>query len=315
MGVTESSNNFGFRVYKLYKESPLEKAGIKELEDFIIPPEGVNDLNFREYLSKFINKKIDLVIYNFTSRSFHKVSVIPNLNWGNGPCSTKGCLGGLVSYEKFSTAHLNLLRILKVNENSLAHKIGLTPLNDYILAVKPQNDNFISLNSNSKNNDPLSLFSILLKANLNKHVILYIFNSETGGRTIELYVDPKEKLGCDVGFSKGNEFPQKQNLIFMPFLDNQSINSLQKNETVFNFSQSLAESLNILSDKESDNPHESYDPVNKRKIKSSENTGKLILDADSKSKISDISPIFKSLNTSHNLHTKTISSLSSNSNE
>lgn len=314
MGVTESTNNFGFRVYKLYKESPLEKAGIKELEDFIIPPEGVNDLNFKEYLNKYINKKIELVIYNFTSRNFYKISVTPNLNWGTGPCSTKGCLGGLVSYEKFSSAHLNLLRILKVNENSLAFKIGLIPFNDYIIAVKPQNDNFISLNSNTKNNDPLSFFSILLKSNINKNVTLYIFNSQTGGRAIDLFVDPKEKLGCDVGYSNCNEFPQKEILNFFPILDCE--NSILRSETVFNFSHSLAESINILSDKESNNSYEPDENIknSKLKFKSKENTGKLISDGDSKSKISDISPITKSLNTSNNLHTKTISSLSSNSN-
>ena len=153
MGVSESTNNFGFRIYKLYKDSPLEKAGLRELEDFIIPPEGVNDINFREFLNKYLNKAIELAIYNFTTRSFYKLSVTPNLNWGHGG---KGSLGGLISYEKFTTAHLNLLRILKVNENSLAYKIGLVPSTDYIIAVKPEKENYISLNS--KNNDPFSLF-------------------------------------------------------------------------------------------------------------------------------------------------------------
>jgi len=200
MGASESLNTYGFRVYKLYEESPLIKAGLKELEDFIVPPEGINDTNFKEFLNKFLNKNIELTIYNMPSRSFYKISVIPNLSWGSG---SKGSLGGLISYENYSTAHLNLLKILKVNEGSIAQKVGILAEDDYIIAIKPESENFISLNT--KTNDPLSLFSNIVKSYSNKFISLYIYNTTLGAKVLHLNLTGKETLGCDVGFSNENK--------------------------------------------------------------------------------------------------------------
>ena len=46
MGVNESNikndKESGFRIYKIINGGPLDKAGLKILDDFLIPPEEIN---------------------------------------------------------------------------------------------------------------------------------------------------------------------------------------------------------------------------------------------------------------------------------
>ena len=45
MGINESipidEKNFGFRLYKVFPNGPLDKVGLKEIENFLIPPEEI----------------------------------------------------------------------------------------------------------------------------------------------------------------------------------------------------------------------------------------------------------------------------------
>lgn len=201
---------YGFRIYKLIEEGPLHKAGLKELEDFIIPPPEFshNDYEIREYLNKSLEKEIDLKIYNLKNRDFSFVKVTPSLKWKN---SDKGCLGALICFENFIDAQYNLLRVVKVISNSLSEKIGLLPYEDYIIGVKPKNDKIFTLNS-PEGTDPIILFTNVLKSNLKKDIDLYVYNSKKGAKIIKVNVTLKnnEIFGCDIIYGDGHEFPSNE---------------------------------------------------------------------------------------------------------
>jgi hypothetical protein len=205
MGIVESNidnNCYGYRIYKLFKGGPLEKAGLKEFEDFIIPPHDFQDFNLKDFLNKNHNTAIQLKVYNLSIRNFYKVSVVPmTLEVGN-----KLSLGATVVYENYLTAMTNVLQVLKVNESSLARKIGLT-CEDYIIGIKPQRAEIIPLNS--KDTDPFTLFTNILQDNLKKTVEIYVYNIKEGGRSLSIHLDRKDNeiLGCQVGYGVSYEFP------------------------------------------------------------------------------------------------------------
>jgi hypothetical protein len=301
MGAIESnnSNNFGFRIYHIYPESPLINKGIKELEDFILPPKGVDNLNFRDYLVKYQGKAIQLIIYNIPTRRFFPITVT---------LGKSGTLGSLVSYENYAYAHLNALKILKVNENSLSSKIGLKK-DDYIIAIQPETEELISLNS--QNCDPLTLFYNIIKTYSTKKIVLFVYNQSQQARKILTKCNSiyNYSLGCEVGYSKGNEIQlidlgENLNFSNQEYIEKKKIeieiSKLEKdvdlkicqdesaeninNINSFTFSKSLAESLSI----------------NRKYL-------------DNISYVEgDISPI-KSLDNSNNLNIKSVSSMSSNS--
>ncbi len=214
MGITDSipeKNFYGFRIYKLFEEGPLHKAGLKELEDFIIPPEEFShdEYELREYLKKSLEKVIDLRIFNLRTKNFFTVRVTPSNHWKNS--ESKGCLGAFVCFENFINAQNNLIRVVKVIENSLSEKIGLIPFEDYIVGVKPKNDKIFTLNS-SEGSDPIVLFTNVLKSNIKKEIELFVYNSQNGAKTIKVNLTPKnnEIFGCDIIYGDGHEFPSDE---------------------------------------------------------------------------------------------------------
>jgi len=210
MGVSESihiDEKFcGFRVYKIIPGGPLENAGIKELEDFIIPPADLN-LNkqpFYEYIRINAGKKIPLSIYSLATRTFSDFEISPGLNEKG-----QGFLGATVRYENWSTADKNLLRVLRVRENSLANKkLGLIPGDDFIIAIRPDDEDIITLNK--ADIEPLDYFSEILSDNKYKPIEFFIYNSKTGARFVKAILSEQidEVLGCDVAYGKLHEFPK-----------------------------------------------------------------------------------------------------------
>lgn len=287
MGVSESSNNnkYGFRVYQFYPDSPLIESGIKELEDFILPPKGIDNLNFKDYLVTYSGKVIELIIYNIPSRLFSSITVTIGKN---------GTLGSLVCYEDYTTAHLNSLKILKVNENSLSSKIGLKK-DDFIIAIQPLGEDLISLNS--PNCDPLTLFSNIIKTYSNKKIYLFIYNPFQIARKILTNCNSiyNYSLGCEVGYSKGKEIPIKiDNNLNNKFLDNVNFQMKEKN---FNLNEEISNNLHSFTFSKSMAESVSLSRKNLENVSSMEE---------------DISPI-KSLDNSNNLNIKSISSVSPNS--
>ena len=200
---------YAFRIYKLIEDGPLFKSGLRELEDFIIPPAlfNNNEYEIREYLNKCLEKEIDLKIYNLNTKNFSFVKVTPSLTWKK---AEKGCLGAIICYENYLNAENNLLRIISVISNTLCDKIGLIPYEDYIIGVKPHKEHIISLNS-PQGTDPIILFTNVLKTNIKRDIQLYVYNSKIGAKIIKLNLALKkgEIFGCDVIYGNGHEFPLK----------------------------------------------------------------------------------------------------------
>lgn len=213
MGIVESSSLdqqfFGFRIYKLFDEGPLKQTGVCELEDFIIPPEDIvtNSVPFTDFIKQNLNSSVTFRVFNLRRRNFKEISVVPRTDWGDGK---HGALGASVRYENYVSAHKNILRVLKTNENSLARNMNLVAGEDFIIALRPQDEDILSLNSNLQK-DPLTNFKTILKENMNKNVEFYIYNEKKGSRIEKVLLqnnDKNEILGCDVGYGKLHEFPK-----------------------------------------------------------------------------------------------------------
>ena len=214
MGITEShileEKYYGFRVYKLNPRGPLAKAGIKELEDFIIPPPEVleNKMPFYEYVKVNANKVVNFSVYSTAKRCFYNMDVTPNNTWGE---ANDGYLGASVRYENWSTSHSNLLRVLSVKPGSNAEKLNLIPMEDYIIALRPENKDIITLNNDAT--DPLTLFMKIVSDNIGNNVEFFIYNCKTGSKNARIQLGDKERrndevMGCDVAYGKLHNFPK-----------------------------------------------------------------------------------------------------------
>lgn len=210
MGVTESTPDhklFGFRVYKVTSQGPLAKKGVKAIEDFLIPPEEVysRKMPFYEWVRKNANKAVTMNIYSLTKRHFYSLDVTPSDDW----CEDRngGFLGACVRYENWATADTALIRVLKVNENSLAMKCGLIAQEDFIVALRPEGEDIITLNKGEV--DSLTLFTNILGIYKGKNLELFVFNTKTGAKYVK--VPYEENLGCEVAFGKLHEFPRFNN--------------------------------------------------------------------------------------------------------
>lgn len=211
-GSTPQDNKlFGFRLYKIFPGGPLAESGLSELDEFIIPPEEViyNKISFYEYLKSNLNKKISLNVYSVIRRFFYTIEVTPRNDWGD---PKYGFLGACVRYENWSTAHTNLLRVIKVNKDSIAERIlNLIPNDDYIISIRPENKDFISLNNDTS--DPMTIFQEVLNDNIANFIEMFIYNVKTGSRNVKLFLEQRngEILGCDVAYGKLHELPKKLN--------------------------------------------------------------------------------------------------------
>ena len=208
MGTVEShseeeSRFFGYRIYKIFNGGPISQTIAKELEDFIIPPAEVfeHKIEYIDYIKGFENKEMEINLYSLKKRCFHKVTIVPNLSWGEGKL---GLIGASVRLEKWSTAHKNLVRVLSVIPNSIAENVGIKALEDYIISIRPQNEDIYTLNV--ENEDPFSHFSNLINKFRNKKIELIIYNNKTGTKLVNLVLKDQDVLGCELGYGKLHEF-------------------------------------------------------------------------------------------------------------
>jgi hypothetical protein len=214
MGVSEShtidEKLYGFRIYKLIENGPLHLAGVKELEDFIIPPTETsqNKIPFYEYIRNNAGRKIKFNIYSLSKRIFYTVDI----TIGNNE-KAEGFLGATVRYENWSTADKNLLRVIRVKENSLAQKdLNLIPSEDFVIALRPDFEDIFTLNKDDL--DPLTNFSNMIDLYENKSVEFFIYNIKRGARSAKAILTSRgtgEILGCDVAYGKLHEFPKVVN--------------------------------------------------------------------------------------------------------
>ena len=195
----------GFRIYKLIPNGPLEKSNLKIIDDFIIPPEELflKKIPFCDWVKEKADQTIKLQIYSLSKRAIKEIEIKVN------PIgSPEGFLGGSVRFENYQTAQRKVLHVLKVKDNFFAkEKLGLTPFEDYLIALRPNKGDILTLNKAIGN--PLELFSEMIKVNLGKECEFYIYNKTKGGRCVNAKIigDGSFELGCDVAYGKLHEFP------------------------------------------------------------------------------------------------------------
>ncbi len=211
MGVNESNikndKESGFRIYKIINGGPLDKAGLKILDDFLIPPEELykKNISFLNWIKENENKTIKLNYYSISKRK-----ILPIEIQLNNSDDKNGILGGTINYENFSKAYKKVLHVIKVKDNSFSKEtLHLDELNDYFIALKSENGDFETLNKNLNNENPLKSFSNIIKRNLGKKCEFFIYNKRIGGRIINTIIPNNNKfeLGCDVAFGMLHEIP------------------------------------------------------------------------------------------------------------
>ena len=209
MGINESipidEKKFGFRLYKVFPDGPLDKAGLKEIENFIIPPEEIytRQIRFSDYIQENAGKKIKINIHSISKRKIYPIEIQLN-KLGD----KNGILGGTIRYENCYTAYKKVLHVIKVKDNSFSkNELNLEELNDYIIALKPEDGDFQPLNNYQVN--PLKAFSNIIKNNIGKKCDFYIYNKNLGTKVINVNIPNNDmfEMGCDVAFGKLHEFP------------------------------------------------------------------------------------------------------------
>lgn len=209
MGIMDNSaqdsKKYGLRIYTIIKNGPLDKCGVSELVDFIIPPEEVltNQISFEEWVQTHSNQEIVLSFYSLLTKRFRDLKIKTN------PLGSKeGIIGASVRKENWTTANKKILHIVSIKENSFSQKeLGLIPNEDYIVGVKCKSTPIVPLN-----NDEFSPLEMLAEA-VNKYkgypVKFYIYNKTKGARDVTAVIgnDYYFSLGLEGAFGALHMFP------------------------------------------------------------------------------------------------------------
>ena len=221
MGIEETTEtqtqslekDYAFRIYKIYNNSPLKHLGIKELSDFIIPPNELytKKMSFKKWLQEKINQNIKLKIFSLLTRKIKEIEITINNTDNNNNDELLGCS---INYENYKTAERKLLHVIKVKENSFSQdNLYLVENQDYIIGIKTLNDGkYYSIN-NDKLEELIVGFIDILNRNKGKECEFYIYNIKRGTKIIMTKIpeDKKFSLGCDVAYGRIHEFPIKIN--------------------------------------------------------------------------------------------------------
>ena len=205
----KSFKEYAFRIYKIYNFSPLKKLKIKELSDFIIPPNELytKGITFKNYLIENKNQKLKLKIFSLLYRKIKEIEVEIN----DTIINNEGVLGCEMNYENFIDAQNKLLHVINVKDNSFAKDtLYLIANQDYIIGIKTINDGkYYSIN-NDKMNDLIVGFIDILNKNKGKECEFYIYNIKRGIKIILTKIPNNSdfSLGCDVAFGRIYEFPK-----------------------------------------------------------------------------------------------------------
>ena len=207
--INNSQKEYAFRIYKIYNFSPLKRLEIKELSDFIIPPNELysKGLSFKDYLKDKKNQKIKLKIFSLLYRKIKEIEI----DIDDTINDKEGILGCELNYENFIQAQKKLLHVIKVKENTFAKDtLYLIENQDYIIGIRILNDGkYYSIN-NDKLNDLIVGFIDILNKNKGKECEFYIYNIKRGIKIIKTKIpdDNNFSLGCDVAYGRIHEFPK-----------------------------------------------------------------------------------------------------------
>ena len=213
MGIQQSTissyiKNFGFRIYRLKKDGILFNSGLKELEDFIIPPPEIisKNISFIEWLKLNKENKITLKIFSLTKRNFRTIEI----NNNNNNNSNEKILGATIRLENYIKAIKKVLHVIKIKENSFSQlTLKLEENNDFLIGIQPKGKEIFSLNVSNKN--PLNYFSQLIKENKGNECDFFIYNINKGAKIVNATIENNKNfsLGCDVAFGALHYFPNK----------------------------------------------------------------------------------------------------------
>ena len=207
--LNNSQKEYAFRIYKIYNFSPLKRMEIKELSDFIIPPNELysKGLSFKDYLKDKKNQKIKLKIFSLLYRKIKEIEI----DIDDTINDKEGILGCELNYENFIQAQKKLLHVIKVKENTFAKDtLYLIENQDYIIGIRILNDGkYYSIN-NDKFNDLIVGFIDILNKNKGKECEFYIYNIKRGIKIIKTKIPVANNfsLGCDVAYGRIHEFPK-----------------------------------------------------------------------------------------------------------
>ena len=209
MGIMNNSSQdlkkYGLRIYTIIKNGPLDKSGVKELTDFIIPPEEVltSQISFSDWVQTHSNQEVVISFYSLLTKKFRDVKIKTN------PLGSKeGVLGASVGKENWTTANKNVLHVISVKEDSFAKKeLGLIPNEDYIIGVKCMSSPIIPLNHDEFS--PLEILSEVINKNKGNPVKFYIYNKIKGARDVTVVIgkDYYFSLGLEGAFGALHMFP------------------------------------------------------------------------------------------------------------
>jgi hypothetical protein len=254
MGVFEETpsktSQSGFRIYKLIKDGPLDKGGLKELTDFILPPQEILEQKntFHEWIQSLADQTVKIKVYSLLTRNIKTVEIKTNPKE-----SKEGILGAGVKFENYENADKKLLHVVSVVENSFAqNKLGLIPNDDYIIAVKGNNTPIISLNINEYN--PLEVLNMVINNNRGNNLTFYIYNVKSGPRFVEVNIEKENDfvLGCDVAYGALHDFPKIQDDI---------IEEMDKEKEVGNSSIEAANSNSERIEEKKDNNNQNKENI------------------------------------------------------
>ena len=207
--INNSQKEYAFRIYKIYNFSPLKRMEIKELSDFIIPPNELysKGLSFKDYLKDKKNQKIKLKLFSLLYRKIKEIEI----DIDDTINDKEGILGCELNYENFIQAQKKLLHVIKVKENTFAKDtLYLIENQDFIIGIRILNDaKYYSIN-NDKLNDLIVGFIDILNKNKGKECEFYIYNIKRGIKIIKTKIpdDNNFSLGCDVAYGRIHEFPK-----------------------------------------------------------------------------------------------------------
>ncbi len=204
--------DYGFRIYKIFNNSPFKMLGVKELSDFIIPPKelSLSNLTFEYWLKEKINQTININVYSLLTRKMKEYEITVNEDNIKG-----GILGCEVNYENFISAETKLLHVMSVKNKSFAQdNVFLIKDQDYIIALKSLNEEKLYTLNNDKYKELIIEFSEVLSKNKGKDCELYVYNVKRGPKVILIKIPDNRKfsLGCDVAYGKIHEFPMKSEI-------------------------------------------------------------------------------------------------------
>ena len=213
---SQDPKKYGLRIYTTIKNGPLDKNGVNELVDFIIPPEEVitNQVSFGDWVQTHSNQEVIISFYSLLTKTIRDIKIKTN------PLGSKeGVIGASVSKENWTTANKNVLHVISVKEGSFAQKeLGLIPNEDYIVGVKCMSSPIIPLNHDEFS--PLEIMAEVVQKNKGNPVKFYIYNKTKGAR------DVTAVIGKDYYFSLGLEGAYGALHMFPSFeMENNEINN------------------------------------------------------------------------------------------